>query len=456
MVGNTSPICSRESCRVAETKRRALDCWALALSALLLLTACEVAPKPDFAVLQPPEKPYDFPWIDPYAATVVGTPPILRASLPERIAIDELALPTFPERSIPEILWWNNKLRFSLVYQQRRAPLIFVIAGTGASHDVRLMRILQEAFFDAGYHVISLPSPTHPNFIVNASTTGVPGRVGQDATDLYRTMQRTYEQVKDRIEVSDFYLAGYSLGGWQAAFVADLDEREGAFDFAKVLMINPPVNLHNSMKILDRMLDDTLPGGTEQFNAFLNEVFEAFSQVYRQSQSVNFDDLIYQAYIKFAPTDTILQSLIGLVFRLQSNNMAFTADVITDYGYLVPRDARLATWTSLTGFFDAGMQRSFENYVDHFLYPYFKAREPGLTHQDLLDEATLVRIEDYLASADKIGLLTNEDDIILAEGELDYLRKLFGPRAMIFPTGGHLGNFDDRHFVYAMVGFFHQ
>jgi pimeloyl-ACP methyl ester carboxylesterase len=423
---------------------------------LSLLAACTSAPKPGMTVLQPPDRPYDFPWIDPLAATVVGTPPILRADLPEQIAIDELALPTFPERRIPEILWWNDKLRFSLVYQQHRAPLIFVVAGTGASHDTRLMRVMQKAFFDAGFHVISLPSPSNPNFIVNASTTGVPGRIVEDARDLYRTMQRTYAQVRDRIEVSDFYLAGYSLGGWQAAFVANLDEKEGAFDFAKVLMINPPVNLYNSMKILDRMLDDTLPGGTEQFNVFINDVFEAFSKVYRQSQSVDFGELVYQAYVKFVPTDTTLQSLIGLAFRLQSNNMAFTADVITDYGYLVPRGTRLATWTSLTRYFDVGMQRSFENYADEFLYPYFKKREPGLTHQELLDEATLVSIEDYLASADKIGLLTNEDDIILADGEIDYLRKLFGPRATIFPTGGHLGNFDDRHFVHAMVGFFHQ
>jgi hypothetical protein len=100
------------------------------------------------------------------------------------------------------------------------------------------------------------------------------------------------------------------------------------------------------------------------------------------------------------------------------------------------------------------MTLSFENYFDRFLYPYYKAREPGLTQEALIEEASLHSIQDFLAGADKIGLLTNEDDVILAPGEIGYLRTLFGPRARVFPTGGHCGNLDDRHFVYAMVSFF--
>jgi hypothetical protein len=426
----------------------------LAAVALLLLAACEAVPKPAMTVLQPPERPYDYPWVDPYTATVVGTPPVLKADLPKKIPIDELELRVFPDRAIPEVFWYDSALKFSLVPQRGKAPLIFIIAGTGAAHDSRLMKVMQRAFFDAGFHVISLPSPTHPNFIVNASTTSVPGRIGEDAKDLYRTMRLAYAQVEDRIDVSGFYLTGYSLGGWHAAFVAKLDDQEGAFGFDKVLMINPPVSLYKSVKILDHMLDDTLPGGTGQYNAFIDNVFKAFSKVYRPSQSVDFDELVYQAYLKFVPTDTTLKSLIGLDFRFSSNNMAFVADVMADYGYIVPRGTKLDSLSSLTDYFDDGMTLSFENYFDRFLYPYYKAREPGLTQEALIEEASLHSIQDFLAGADKIGLLTNEDDVILAPGEIGYLRTLFGPRARVFPTGGHCGNLDDRHFVYAMVSFF--
>ena len=454
MVGVVGKCMQEKGYRSSGALRRTIN--PLAAVALLLIAACEAAPKPAMTVLQPPQRPYDYPWIDPDVATVVGTPPVLKADLPKKIAIDELELKVFPDRAVPEVFWYDSALKFSLVSQRHKAPLIFIIAGTGAAHDSRLMKVMQRAFFDAGFHVISLPSPTHPNFIVNASTTGVPGRVGEDAKDLYRTMQLAYAQVEDRIDVSGFYLTGYSLGGWQAAFVSKLDEQEGVFGFGKVLMIDPPVSLYRSVKILDHMLDDTLPGGTGQYNAFIDDVFKAFSKVYRQAQSVNFDELVYQAYLEFAPTDTSLRSLIGLDFRFSSNNMAFVADVMADYGYIVPKGTKLDSLSSLTEYFDDGMTLSFENYFDRFLYPYYKARDPGLTRKALIEEASLRSIQDYLAGADKIGLLTNEDDIILAPGEIDYLRTLFGPRARVFPTGGHLGNFDDRHVIYALVSFFEQ
>ncbi len=67
---------------------------------------------------------------------------------------------------------------------------------------------------------------------------------------------------------------------------------------------------------------------------------------------------------------------------------------------------------------------------------------------------SLRHIEPYLKSAKKIGLLHNEDDIILLPGEIEYLEELFGARAKIFPTGGHLGNMNHQDVVNFMVQFF--
>ena len=420
----------------------------------LALAACATPPEPGLTVLQPPDRPYAFPWVNPYAATVVRTPPVLRADLPQDIPASERRLKVFPDRVVPEVFWYDDALRFSLVSQRGEAPLIFIIAGTGSTHDSRLTTIMQRAFFDAGFHVIALPSPTHPNFIVNASTTSVPGRIGEDARDLYRAMQLAYARVGGRIAVSTFHLTGFSLGGWQAAYVARLDSEEGVFGFDKVLMINPPVSLYTSIRLLDAMLTNTLPDGPSAFNALIDDVFAKFSQISPRLEAADFDELVYRAYVEFAPDDAVLQALVGLAFRFSSNNMVFAADVMTGAGYVVPAGTRLDSLSSLSPFFDRGMTLSFENYLDHFLYPYYKAREPGLDREDLIAEASLVSIEDYLAAADHIGLLTNEDDIVLAPGEIDYLRALFGPRARVFPTGGHLGNLDDPHFVHAMTSFF--
>ncbi len=81
----------------------------------------------------------------------------------------------FPDREVPGALWNFTDLRYSYLQQKGSAPLIFLIAGTGASFQSAKMKGMQKAFYQAGFHVISLSSPTHPNFIVAASTSGVPG-----------------------------------------------------------------------------------------------------------------------------------------------------------------------------------------------------------------------------------------------------------------------------------------
>ena len=174
---------------------------------------------------------YDYPFKDPYLATVIGTPSEFQPKLPEKIDYKMLSFKVFPEREIPSVFWHQKEFRYSLTYQKGEAPLIFVIAGTGSSFYSANMIFFQRIFYQAGFHVICLPSPTHMNFITSASATSLPGNIIADAVDLYRVMTMAWEQVKDRIKVSEFYLTGYSLGASEAAFVAKLDEEKRSFQF---------------------------------------------------------------------------------------------------------------------------------------------------------------------------------------------------------------------------------
>jgi predicted alpha/beta-fold hydrolase len=103
-----------------------------------------------------------------------------------------------------------------VAFQDRKAPLVFLIAGTGGSSKSAKIVALMANLYQAGFHVIALPSPTFPNFIIDASTSHVPGNLSDDAVDLYRVMEKIWSQTKGRIQVSDFLLAGYSLGGTEA------------------------------------------------------------------------------------------------------------------------------------------------------------------------------------------------------------------------------------------------
>ena len=77
-----------------------------------------------------------------------------------------------------------------------------------------------------------------------------------------------------------------------------------------------------------------------------------------------------------------------------------------------------------------------------------------MSKQDLIASTSLKSIEDYLVSSNKIGLMTNRDDFIMAHGEIDYLESIFKLRAKIYPTGGHCGNMDHKENVAYMIDFF--
>ena len=70
------------------------------------------------------------------------------------------------------MFWFFGRgMPYSVLKQNRpTAPLFFIIGGTGAGHDSTKSYGLANVLYQAGFHVVSLPSPTHPSFIVTASS----------------------------------------------------------------------------------------------------------------------------------------------------------------------------------------------------------------------------------------------------------------------------------------------
>ncbi len=405
-------------------------------------------------------EPYDYPLKDPYVSTVIGTPRALKAE-PEPLRgghIKHFKLKLFETQYKPDILWYDEGLRTAVAYQKHKAPLIFLIAGTGASFDSPKNRGLARAFYKAGFHVAAISSSTHPNFIISASSSGFPGHLMDDAKDMYRAMEMLMEKLGDDIEVSDFYITGYSLGGAQAAFLSKLDEVKESFMFKKVLMINPPVSLYNSVMILDQMLADNLPGGVDNFNHFLNRLMAAFTEVYTTEDHVEFnDEFLYTVYKHRPPkSDEPLAALIGISFRISSASMMFASDLMTNSGYIVPKNRVLSRSDSLAGYAQVAHRITFLEYFDELLYPYYLSKQPGLRREDLLEQLSLRNIEDYLRSSEKIHVVHNADDLILAPGEIEYFTDVFGSRAKIYPYGGHCGNMDYEQNVEYMVKLFSE
>ncbi|MEN6320009.1 MAG: alpha/beta hydrolase [Syntrophaceae bacterium] len=406
------------------------------------------------AFCQAADDGYGYPIPGAYEATILGTPNKLKLPPPTQILVRRLVLDVIPDIKKPDVFFYDEGLRCTLAYQEKKAPLVFVIAGTGADDRSQKALAMMKELYKAGYHVITLPSPTHPNFIISASRSHIPGDLSEDAADLYRVMEKAWNTVKGDIEVSEFHLCGYSLGGTHAAFVAKLDEDRKLFNFRKVLMVNPAVNLYNSVTRIEGLLD-RIPGGPRKIGAYFNRMMVRLTEFYRKGDFIDIDDeFLYAVYREKLFSHDESGGLIGLSFRVSLAGLVFSSDVMTNGGYVVPKNRVLTATDPLLDYLLVCIHLSFINYFDEYFYPYFQKTRPGLTREALIDFLGLKSIEGYLQSSPKFGAITNDDDFILVPEEIDYLRRLFGERTRVYPWGGHLGNLEYRDNMAYFVGFF--
>jgi hypothetical protein len=396
------------------------------------------------------------PTTNPYLATVAGVSSEMRAPVPTNIPLKVRRLPQYEGRVIPDVLQYGARLDYSYAKQKGPAPLIFVIAGTGAAHDSELTQFLMHAFYGAGFHVVGISSPTYPTFIIAASSTMVPGEQRHDAQDIYAVMEKIWAEVGPQMQVTSFYLTGYSIGATNAAFVSLLDEQWKTFDFEKVLLLDPSVQIYNSISKLDRFIEN-IPGGVDNFDTVFRRLVGRVGAKYRSSTTVTFSpELIYAAVRDDPPTNEDLIALIGVSFRLASSALIFTSDVMTNYGFIKPANEILTQNTNLNGYMEVSLRVGLTDYFHEYMWPYFDAAKTttALTRHQFAELQSLTSIQSYLASEPKIGVVSNRDDVILERGETQFLIDTFGDRAKIYPTGGHLGNLEQREVVEYMVEYF--
>jgi len=404
-----------------------------------------------------PADEYGYPMLDGFAATVISTPEELRPNLkikgrPFRLK----GLDVFPERPTPKYMWYLDKMKYLVFPQKGPAPLIFLIAGTGSSYHGPHMSTLYQAFYLAGFHVVGMPSPTSYQFMVTASTTQLPGVLDDDSKDMYHAMTMAWQQqLSKQLEVTDFYVTGYSLGGAQTGYLAMIDEQEKVFNFKKALMINPPVSLYDSAKRLDGYLRNNIKSPAE-FTAFWSRLMTVMGEQYATTRGpVSLGpDFLYKAYEQRRPDDIALQNLIGVAFAITAQSMVTTGDVLTQSGYIVPVGTTAKITADVDPYFILSARTPFAQYFTDLVVPFYQRSNPSITEEDLKYRASLYSFEEYLRNTDKVGLSHNTDDVIMDASEIEWLEDVFGDRATIWPRGGHCGNMAYRANVEHMLAFF--
>ncbi|WP_313739566.1 serine/threonine protein kinase [Pseudomonas sp.] len=401
---------------------------------------------------------YGYPLTNPFEATIATTPPEYRPTLPSDDDIDQkdYSLNLRPERAftLPDNFWSVKKLKYRIARQDHAAPLIFIIAGTGAPYYSSINEYLKKLYYQAGYHVVQLSSPTSWDFMSAASRFATPGVSQEDAEDLYRVMQAVRAQ-HPRLPVTSFNLTGYSLGALDAAFVSRLDETRRSFNFKKVLLLNPPVNLLTSVNNLDKLVQ-TRVKGIDRSTTFYELMLEKLTRYFQEKGFVDLNEALLYDFQNSRQhlSNEQMAMLIGTSFRFSAADIAFTSDLINRRGLIIPPKYPITEGTSLTPFFKRALQCDFECYLNEQVIPMWRARSDGNSLPQLVDQVSLYALADYLQNTPKVAVMHNADDVILGPGDIGFLRKVFGDRLTLYPHGGHCGNLNYRVNSDAMLEFF--
>lgn len=419
-----------------------------ALALTFLLSGCGGGFTPETLPKTAPV--YDYPLNNPFAATVIGMPPEQKVDLSHFPEPDEKTLTVFPDRTVPDGFWAEEGLHYEQLLQSGQAPIIYVIAGTGGDARAGKMRALAKIFYATGFHVVLLPSPTHPNFIINASEHFYSLRPIDAAPDLYRVIRRIDARIAGDRGISDRMITGYSLGAMNAAFTAALDEREQALRFSRVLLINPPYDLNQSIARIDKMLYAGMPGGMDDVDHFIEKIMARLGGLNQSSDALDFENerLLLDAYEQDKLDVPSMKTTIGLSFRLSAANMILASDIMGRTGYIFPADADFAIDTDMDGVMAVALRTGFADIGAE----YYRAH-PNRSTSQMGREDSLAYLDSYIRGNPKFGLVTNIDDVILSPGEAEKLASLFGKQAHLFNNGGHLGNMTHPAVAYAIAHF---
>src|ERR1700728_4106161 len=235
------------------------------------------------------------------------------APMPNRVPLAEINI-AFPwAQPVPAVFWFDRKLRVWFSAQDKPAPLAIVISGTGSDGNTAKLSVLRGALYGAGYHVLTMPSPTFPGFIVSTSSTGVAGDLLQDGHDLYAAMQQIVAHLPRKVQITEIDVLGYSLGGANAAVVKSIDAAEGKLRIHRVVMIDPPVSLFSSIGRLDKLFAINIGSGEDAIERLYRRLYAELANLYRASDRVQIDeDFLLGAAAAVLKTDAEFSAAIAL------------------------------------------------------------------------------------------------------------------------------------------------
>lgn len=336
--------------------------------------------------------------------------------------------------------------------KDRTAPLAVLLPGTGGHYVSSESAALGEVLYRHGFAVAVLSNALNWEFMETAASVKVPGYAPRDAMDVRHAIAKVVEDLERNKDCrfSAKMLAGYSLGGMHALFIADHerglppDKRIG---FGRYVAINPPVDLLYSIDAVD-----AYAGGWRKWSS--EQIFHrgsiAASKYMRirggqheplggelagdSNGNGNGDSGANVDALPFSPTEA--KVLIGYSFKITLSEILLTINRQYNMGIL----QHPYKWGNRTGFYQEADQFTFRKYVDTFVKQYYSEEyKRQVSIEELGSKSSLYTLEKTLAADNGVYVLHSANDFLSNGAQLDWLRKTMGERCTVYGGGGHLG-----------------
>ncbi len=384
----------------------------------------------------------DYPYKDnAIMATVMGTPSSQWYKLKKGKAPKVKKFKAI--KKVPEILRPWSDYEYGVWKQKNDAPLMILISGTGSLYNSGLTMYMANVFYERGYNVLALSSPTTMPYIVSQSKNNYAGYIKDESTHMYDLIATAISKEKaEGMKITKTYIGGYSLGGFQSLLIQEMDSEKKKIGIEKSLMLNSPVSILTATQKLDSYLVKNGIYNAESLEKFLDNIFgKLVYDEYLEISDVDFTD-IRSAVSKLQLKDSDFEVLTGLLFRFYSANMTFAGEVFSGknaVGRLSDKKS-YKRFDSVTKEFREGLSVSFDEYSKEILFPYLKKNKyPDLTMEQFIKEFDLRNSQEFIDKNNKnIIFITSKDDILTTESDQDYINKTFNNRVII-PYGGHTG-----------------
>ncbi len=342
--------------------------------------------------------------------------------------------PEFPARAktrsvlIPAT---GKKLQFTYWLQPGSANVVYIVPGLGSHRLAEASIALAELVYKNGFSAVLISSPFNSEFMEHASTVALPAYLPVDGNDLHVALteidRRLHQLYPDRL--GNKALLGYSMGAFETMYIASTAHTNHLLQFDRYVAINTPIRIAQGISKLDEFYRAPLDWPVAERS---NDVENTFLKVAGLSRTT----LAPQMSLPFSAIES--KFLIGLSFRLDLRDMIYSSQRRNNQGVL---RHRIDDWRRDPAYQEI-LQYSFEDYFQKFAIPYYQDHGlPQHTAETLQTAGDLRTYDAGLRTNRDVRVIVNEDDFLLSDEDLAWLRATFDPAQLtVFARGGHLGN----------------